>query len=63
MKTDNNGRQWRLIDQRPGVELWRADDDDAHGFAVCDSGDEPDHATWSTTTTEAIARRWFSEII
>jgi hypothetical protein len=26
MKTDNNGRQWRLIDRRPGVELWRADE-------------------------------------
>jgi hypothetical protein len=63
MKQDNNGRQWRLIDRRPGVELWRADDDGAHGFAVCDPGDEPDHATWSTTTTEAIARKWFEPMI
>jgi hypothetical protein len=41
--------------------LWRADDDGAHGFAVCDPGDEPDHATWATTTTEAIARKWFAQ--
>ena len=61
MKQDNNGRQWRLIDRRPGVELWRADDDGVHGFAVCLPGDEPDHATWSTTTTEAIARQWFAQ--
>lgn len=63
MKTDNNGRQWRLIDRRPSAELWRADDSAlmAHGWAVCDPGDEPDHATWSTTTTEAMARQWFDQ--
>ena len=63
MKQDNNGRQWRLIDRRPGVELWRADDADlvAHGWAVCLPGDEPEHATWQTTTTETGARRWFTQ--
>jgi hypothetical protein len=63
MKTDNNGRQWRLIDRRPGVELWRADDADlmAHGYAVCLPGDEPGHATWSTSSTEACARQWFDQ--
>ena len=63
MKQDNNGRQWRLIDRRPGAELWRADDSAlmAHGFAVCLPGDEPDHATWATTTTEALARQWFAQ--
>ena len=35
--------------------------DGAHGFAVCLPGDEPDHATWSTTTTEAVARQWFAQ--
>ena len=63
MKQDNNGRQWRLIDRRPGAELWRADDSAlmAHGWAVCNPGDEPDHATWATTTTEACARQWFAQ--
>lgn len=42
-------------------ELWRADDDGAHGWAVCDHGDEPDHATCQTTTMEAIARQWFAQ--
>ena len=81
MKTDNSGRQWRLIERRSefqsrhwshtydqfrrarACELWRADDADlmAHGWAVCLPGDEPDHATWSTTTTEAVARQWFAQ--
>ena len=58
-KADAAGRQWRLAGTRCHAQLWRADD--AHGWAVCDHGDEPDHATWSTTTTEAIARQWFAQ--
>lgn len=63
MKIDNNGRQWRLIERRPGVELWRADDFElmSHGWAMCLPGDELDHATWQTTTMEAIARQWFAQ--
>ena len=62
-KTDATGRQWRLAGFAAHAELWRADDAElmAHGWAVCDHGDEPDHATWSTTTAEAIARQWFAQ--
>jgi hypothetical protein len=62
-KADATGRQWRLAGFAAHAELWRADDAKlmAHGWAVCDPGDEPDHATWSTTTTEAIARQWFAQ--
>ena len=62
-KTDATGRQWRLAGFAAHAELWRADDAElmAHGWAVCNHGDEPDHATWSTTTAEAIARQWFAQ--
>ena len=61
-KTDRNGRQWHIIEKSAHAELWRRAEDAvliAHGWAVCNPGDEPDHATWSTTTIEATARKWF----
>ena len=63
MKTEDNGRKWQLIDRSSSLELWRADDADlmAHGWAVCLPGDEPDYATWQTTTMETIARQWFAQ--
>jgi len=62
-QTENNGRQWQLVAKIPGAEMWRADDANlmAHGWAVCIPGDEPNHATWSTTSTEACARKWFAQ--
>ena len=61
----NNGRLWLRMDDGSNchAELWRAIDADvrAHGWAVCLPGDEPEHATWTTTTTERIARAWFAQ--
>jgi len=63
IKISNNGRYWHRVDDGSNAhaELWRAEDAGlmAHGWAVCMPGDEPDHATWSATTTEAVARQWY----